>query len=55
MQKAEAASNMDCRPVKISVVAPPLYALTTQTLDKVIEKHRMNSSLTVLEWSVSYL
>ncbi|XP_058203193.1 eukaryotic translation initiation factor 2 subunit alpha homolog [Rhododendron vialii] len=33
MRKAEAASNKDC-PVKISVVAPPLYALTTQTLDK---------------------
>lgn len=37
MRKAEAASNKDC-PVKISVVAPPLYALTTQTLDKVIDK-----------------
>ncbi|GFZ21788.1 eukaryotic translation initiation factor 2 subunit 1 [Actinidia rufa] len=33
MRKAEAAGNKDC-PVKISVVAPPLYILTTQTLDR---------------------
>ncbi|XP_041024989.1 eukaryotic translation initiation factor 2 subunit alpha homolog [Juglans microcarpa x Juglans regia] len=33
MQKAEAAGNDDC-PVKIKLVAPPLYVLTTQTLDK---------------------
>ena len=34
MRKAEAAGNADC-PVKIKLVAPPLYVLTTQTLDKV--------------------
>ncbi|KAF9595095.1 hypothetical protein IFM89_036984 [Coptis chinensis] len=34
MRKAEAAGNEDC-PVKMKLVAPPLYALTTQTLDKV--------------------
>ncbi|KAF9594024.1 hypothetical protein IFM89_026876 [Coptis chinensis] len=33
MRKAEAAGNSDC-PVKIKLVAPPLYVLTTQTLDK---------------------
>lgn len=33
MRKAEAAGNNDC-PVKIKLVAPPLYVLTTQTLDK---------------------
>ncbi|KAF3544967.1 hypothetical protein DY000_02002241 [Brassica cretica] len=33
MRKAEAAGNEDC-PVKIKLVAPPLYVLTTQTLDK---------------------
>ncbi|KAF7830917.1 eukaryotic translation initiation factor 2 subunit alpha-like protein [Senna tora] len=33
MRKAEAAGNHDC-PVKIKLVAPPLYVLTTQTLDK---------------------
>lgn len=34
MKKAEATGNEDC-PVKIKLVAPPLYVLTTQTLDKV--------------------
>ncbi|KAJ6900103.1 hypothetical protein NC652_026291 [Populus alba x Populus x berolinensis] len=33
MRKAEATGNADC-PVKIKLVAPPLYVLTTQTLDK---------------------
>ncbi|KAH0882435.1 hypothetical protein HID58_058531 [Brassica napus] len=33
MRKAEAAGNDDC-PVKIKLVAPPLYVLTTHTLDK---------------------
>ncbi|KAK1259223.1 hypothetical protein QJS04_geneDACA021912 [Acorus gramineus] len=33
MKKAEASGNADC-PVKIKLVAPPLYVLTTQTLDK---------------------
>ncbi|KAF3780767.1 Eukaryotic translation initiation factor 2 subunit alpha [Nymphaea thermarum] len=33
MRKAEAAGNADC-PVKIKLVAPPLYVLTTQTLNK---------------------
>ncbi|MCO5573905.1 hypothetical protein L7F22_027680 [Adiantum nelumboides] len=33
MRKAEAAGTPDC-PVKIKLVAPPLYVLTTQTLDK---------------------
>ncbi|CAL9195526.1 unnamed protein product [Musa hybrid cultivar] len=33
MRKAEAAGNDDC-PVKIKLVAPPLYVLATQTLDK---------------------
>lgn len=35
MRKAEAAGNKDC-PVKIKLVAPPIYVLNTQTLDKVI-------------------
>jgi len=34
MRKAEAAGNDDC-PVNIKLVAPPLYVLTTHTLDKV--------------------
>ncbi|XP_010423469.1 PREDICTED: eukaryotic translation initiation factor 2 subunit alpha-like [Camelina sativa] len=33
MKKAEAKGSDDC-PVKIKLVAPPLYVLTTQTLDK---------------------
>eukprot|EP00897_Mesotaenium_endlicherianum_P000793 jgi/Mesen1/10714/ME000090S10172 len=33
MRKAEQVSTEDC-PVKIKLVAPPLYVLTTQTLDK---------------------
>ncbi|KAK9127352.1 hypothetical protein Syun_016149 [Stephania yunnanensis] len=33
MRKAEAAGNDDC-PVKVKLVAAPLYVLTTQTLDK---------------------
>ncbi|KAI9110705.1 hypothetical protein K1719_018143 [Acacia pycnantha] len=33
MRNAAAAGNNDC-PVKIKLVAPPLYVLTTQTLDK---------------------
>ncbi|KAI3977318.1 hypothetical protein MKX01_000231 [Papaver californicum] len=33
MRKAEATGNDEC-PVKIKLVAPPLYVLTTQTLDK---------------------
>ena len=33
MRKAEAAGTDEC-PVKIKLVAPPLYVLTTQTLDK---------------------
>ncbi|KAK9280489.1 hypothetical protein L1049_014181 [Liquidambar formosana] len=33
MRKAEAAGNHNC-PVKIKLVAPPLYVLTTHTLDK---------------------
>ena len=33
MRKAEAAGSEEC-PVKIKLVAPPLYVLTTQTLDK---------------------
>lgn len=36
MRKAEAAGNDEC-PVKMKLVAPPLYVLTTQTLDKVHE------------------
>lgn len=34
MRKAEAAGTEEC-PVKIKLVAPPLYVLTTQTLNKV--------------------
>lgn len=34
MKKAEAEGSDDC-PVRIKLVAPPLYVLTTQTLDKV--------------------
>ena len=41
MRKAEAAGNNDC-PVKIKLVAPPLYVLTTQTLDKVSSNGDMN-------------
>jgi translation initiation factor 2 subunit 1 len=33
MRRAEAAGAQEC-PVKIKLVAPPLYVLTTQTLDK---------------------
>lgn len=33
MRAAEAAGNEDC-PVRMKLVAPPLYVLTTQTLDK---------------------
>ncbi|KAG0591651.1 hypothetical protein KC19_1G190700 [Ceratodon purpureus] len=33
MRKAEAAGTEEC-PVKIKLVAPPLYVITTQTLDK---------------------
>ncbi|MCL7028139.1 hypothetical protein MKW94_017765 [Papaver nudicaule] len=33
MRKAEATGNDEC-PVKMKLVAPPLYVLTTQTLDK---------------------
>ncbi|KAE8683809.1 putative methyltransferase PMT23-like isoform X1 [Hibiscus syriacus] len=33
MRKAEVAGNDDC-PVKIKLVTPPLYVLTTQTVDK---------------------
>ena len=43
MRKAEAAGNEDC-PVKIKLVAPPLYVLTTQTLDKV----RQSSTLKIM-------
>lgn len=43
MKKAEAAGNDDC-PVKIKLVAPPLYVLTTQTLDKV------QSSILSYDW-----
>ena len=41
MRKAEAAGNDDC-PVKIKLVAPPLYVLTTQTLDKVCANPRLS-------------
>jgi len=34
MRAAQEASTEDC-PVKMKLVAPPLYVLTTQTLDKV--------------------
>jgi translation initiation factor 2 subunit 1 len=34
MRKAEAVGTEEC-PVKIKLVAPPLYVITTQTLDKV--------------------
>ena len=33
MRAAEAAGSEDC-PVRMKLVAPPLYVLTTQTLDK---------------------
>lgn len=36
MRKAEALSTKEC-PVKIKLVAPPAYVLTTQTLDKVLD------------------
>ncbi|XP_022988418.1 eukaryotic translation initiation factor 2 subunit alpha homolog [Cucurbita pepo subsp. pepo] len=44
MRKAEAVGNDDC-PVKIKLVAPPLYVLTTQTLDK-------EQGITVLEKAI---
>ena len=34
MRSAEAQGTEEC-PVKMKLVAPPLYVLTTQTLDKV--------------------
>ena len=43
MHKAEAAGNDAC-PVKIKLVAPPLYVLTTQTLDKVSLMSLLNPS-----------
>lgn len=33
MRAAEAISTEDC-PIKMKLVAPPLYVLTTQSLDK---------------------
>ena len=33
MRSAESHSTEDC-PVKMKLIAPPLYVLTTQTLDK---------------------
>lgn len=44
MRKAEAAGNEDC-PVKIKLVAPPLYVLTTQTLDKVRQSFYLELAL----------
>ncbi|ERM98677.1 hypothetical protein AMTRI_Chr05g66790 [Amborella trichopoda] len=44
MRKAEAAGNNDC-PVKIKLVAPPLYVLTTQTLDKEQGIHVLNAAI----------
>lgn len=44
MRRAEAAGDDDC-PVKIKLVAPPLYVLTTQTLDK-------EKGITILENAV---
>ncbi|KAF8364650.1 hypothetical protein HHK36_033328 [Tetracentron sinense] len=45
MRKAEAAGNNDC-PVKIKLVAPPLYVLTTQTLDKEQGISVLNNAIT---------
>ena len=44
MRRAEEAGTDDC-PVKIKLVAPPLYVLTTQTLDKVCFMCRKQSIL----------
>lgn len=44
MRKAEAAGNDNC-PVKIKMVAAPLYVLTTSTLDKV--SHNFTISVAV--------
>ena len=44
MRKAEAAGNDNC-PVKIKLVAPPLYVLTTQTLDKVSGNFKFHATL----------
>lgn len=38
MQKAESVVTKEC-PVKMKLVAPPAYVLTTQTLDKVFKKY----------------
>ncbi|KAL9244732.1 hypothetical protein vseg_018471 [Gypsophila vaccaria] len=45
MRKAEAAGTKDC-PVKIKLVAPPLYVLTTQTLDKDLGISTLNKAIT---------
>ena len=54
MRKAEAAGNKQC-PVKIKLVAPPLYVLNTQTLDKVIRNFCINSPLTYSDIIVSHI
>ncbi|KAH9623786.1 hypothetical protein KSS87_015813 [Heliosperma pusillum] len=56
MRKAEAAGTNDC-PVKIKLVAPPLYVLTTQTLDKTLGLENDNELRIVggSRWSWSML
>ncbi|XP_010554684.1 PREDICTED: eukaryotic translation initiation factor 2 subunit alpha homolog [Tarenaya hassleriana] len=45
MRNAEAAGTDDC-PVKIKLVAPPLYVLTMQTLDKEQGIATLNKAIT---------
>lgn len=44
MRAAEKAGTEDC-PVKIKLVAPPLYVLTTQTLEKVKGTDVLNAAV----------
>ncbi|MBA0773413.1 hypothetical protein Gotri_008690 [Gossypium trilobum] len=53
MRKAEAAGNDDC-PVKIKLVAPPLYVLTTQTLDKEQGIAILNKAITACTEAIEY-
>ena len=54
MRRAEANGNNDC-PVKIKLVAPPLYVLATQTLDKVsaiLTRLDMMIGTVIEQWSI---
>ncbi|OMO61489.1 hypothetical protein CCACVL1_23479 [Corchorus capsularis] len=53
MRKAEAAGNDDC-PVKIKLVAPPLYVLTTQTLNKEQGIATLNKAIAACTEAIEY-